>query len=62
MSKQFSIPLHLDGARIFNACVASNKSLAEILQFFDSSSICFSKGLGAPIGSCIVGSLKHIDR
>lgn len=53
---------HLDGARVFNAAVASGKPLAEMCQPFDSVSICFSKGLGAPVGSVLVGSAELIAR
>lgn len=47
---------HLDGARAFNAAVASGVPLSAICESFDSVSICFSKGLGAPVGSVLVGS------
>lgn len=53
---------HLDGARVFNAAVASGKPLAEMCEPFDSVSICFSKGLGAPVGSVLVGSADLIAR
>jgi threonine aldolase len=53
---------HLDGARLFNAAVASGRTVAELAQHFDSVSICFSKGLGAPIGSMLVGSKDLIAR
>ncbi len=46
---------HLDGARLFNAAVASGKSVADLAAPFDTVSVCFSKGLGAPIGSALVG-------
>jgi len=52
---------HLDGARVFNASVASGQSLAALVAGFDSVSICFSKGLGAPVGSVLVGSRALID-
>jgi threonine aldolase len=55
------IPVHLDGARIFNAAVASGRSVAEITKKFDSVMFCLSKGLGAPVGSMLVGSRKFID-
>jgi threonine aldolase len=54
--------VHLDGARIFNAAVALGKSVAEITHKFDSVMFCLSKGLGAPVGSLLVGShdfIKH---
>jgi threonine aldolase len=53
---------HLDGARLFNAAVASGRSVAELARHFDSVSICFSKGLGAPIGSMLVGTRQLIQR
>ncbi|SFR54124.1 L-threonine aldolase [Pseudidiomarina maritima] len=56
------LKLHLDGARVFNASVATRLSLAELSAPFDSVSICFSKGLGTPIGSVLVGSKKFIQR
>ncbi len=57
-----SLATHLDGARVFNAAVASGKPLAQMCQPFDSVSICFSKCLGAPVGSVLVGSQALIDR
>lgn len=51
---------HLDGARLFNASVASGASVLELAKPFDSVSVCFSKGLGAPIGSCLAGSKQFI--
>ena len=56
------LKLHLDGARVFNACVATQQPLVELAAPFDSVSICFSKGLGTPIGSVLVGSKKFIER
>ena len=54
--------LHLDGARLWNAWVASGIHPKEYAQYFDSLSVCFSKGLGAPVGSAIVGSTALVDR
>ena len=54
------LPVHLDGARIFNAALALNATVAEIAQPFDSVMFCLSKGLGAPVGSLIVGSKAFI--
>jgi len=56
------IGVHLDGARLWNAHVATGISLADYAKCADSVSVCFSKGLGAPIGSCIAGSSDFIDR
>ena len=53
---------HLDGARLFNAAVASGRPVAELAAPFDSVSVCFSKGLGTPAGSALVGSKALIDR
>ena len=55
------IPVHLDGARIFNAAVPSGRNVADITGKFDSVMFCLSKGLGAPVGSMLVGSRKFID-
>ena len=52
--------VHLDGARIFNAAVALGKSVAEITRKFDSVMFCLSKGLGAPVGSMLVGPKDFI--
>ena len=52
---------HLDGARLWNAAIASGISLADWSQHFDTVSVCFSKGLGAPVGSALVGTRAHID-
>jgi len=56
------LPVHLDGARIFNAAVASGKSVAEITRPFDSVMFCLSKGLGAPVGSMLTGTRDFIDK
>ena len=52
--------MHLDGARLLNACVATGKPAEEYARHFDSVSICFSKGLGAPVGSTLAGSAEFI--
>jgi threonine aldolase len=59
---QKALPVHLDGARIFNAAIVLKRDVAEIASLFDSVMFCLSKGLGAPVGSMIVGSRKFIDR
>lgn len=56
------LPVHLDGARIFNAAVALGKSVRELTQKFDSVMFCVSKGLGAPIGSLLTGSRSFIEQ
>lgn len=53
---------HLDGARFFNACVAKGYSAADVGKHFDTVSICFSKGLGCPMGSILVGSKDDIRK
>ena len=56
------LSLHLDGARVFNAAVALGVDMADIARHVDSVSICFSKGLGAPVGSLLCGSAEFITR
>jgi len=54
------LPLHLDGARAYNAAVALGVPLLELTKHFDSVSLCLSKGLGAPVGSVLAGSSEFI--
>ena len=61
-SRERGLALHLDGARLFNAAVAHDVPAKTITQHFDSVSVCLSKGLGAPVGSVLVGSTSLIDR
>ena len=56
------LKVHLDGARVFNAAVCLGEKGAEVTKGFDSVQFCFSKGLGAPVGSMIVGSQDLIER
>jgi threonine aldolase len=56
------LPVHLDGARIFNAAVALGRSVADLTRKFDSVMFCLSKGLGAPVGSMLVGSRDFITK
>jgi len=56
------LKVHLDGARIFNAAVALNDTVANMTARVDSVMFCLSKGLGAPVGSMIVGSKEFIER
>jgi len=56
------ILIHLDGARLWNACAATGTSPKEYAQYFDTVSVCFSKGLGAPVGSAICGSKENITK
>ncbi|QNK02676.1 low-specificity L-threonine aldolase [Dyella telluris] len=57
-----SLAIHLDGARLFNAAVACGVPAREIAKHFDSVSVCLSKGLGAPVGSVLVGSAALIEK
>lgn len=59
-AKEHGIKLHLDGARIWEAVVAGAGSLPDFTRQFDSVSLCFSKGLGAPVGSILVGKQSFI--
>jgi threonine aldolase len=56
------LQLHLDGARFWNACVATGISEADYAAPFDTVSVCFSKGLGAPVGSALVGPAELMER
>ena len=60
VAREKDCKLHMDGARLFNATVASNIDPARMVRDFDSISICLSKGLGAPIGSVLVGSKEDL--
>jgi threonine aldolase len=62
LSNELGLSTHLDGARIFNAAVKLNVDVAEIAQYFDTISVCLSKGLGAPVGSVLCGPRDLIDR
>ena len=61
-ARQAHLATHLDGARLWNASVASGTPERDYAAHFDSVSVCFSKGLGAPIGSALAGSSAFIDR
>ncbi|MCA0985677.1 low-specificity L-threonine aldolase [Guptibacillus algicola] len=61
VAKRNGIPVHLDGARLFNASVASGTSVKEFAKYTDSVQFCLSKGLGAPVGSIIAGSSDFIS-
>ena len=60
LSKNLGIPVHVDGARIFNASIALGISMSSLCESVDSISVCLSKGLGAPIGSLVVGNTDFI--
>ncbi|MDT0277881.1 threonine aldolase family protein [Blastococcus goldschmidtiae] len=59
-SRQAGVAVHLDGARIWNASVASGVDLATYGRLADTASVCFSKGLGTPVGSVLLGSAERI--
>ena len=59
-ARSVGLSLHLDGARIWNASAASGLALDELAAPFDTLNVCFSKGLGAPVGSAFVGSREHV--
>lgn len=56
------LPLHLDGARVFNAAAALGVNVADLTKGFDTVNFCLSKGLGAPVGSILAGSREMIER
>lgn len=60
VADEFGLKIYMDGARIFNASVASGVPVAEYCALVDGMSFCFSKGLGAPVGSMVVGSKEFI--
>lgn len=62
VADEFALKMHLDGARLMNACVATGHSPPEYTRYFDTVSMCFSKGLGAPVGSAVAGSAQAIRR
>jgi len=59
---EHGLATHLDGARLFNAAIALGVAPREVAAGFDSVSVCLSKGLGAPVGSVLLGSREFIDR
>jgi len=61
-AREMGILMHLDGARLWEAVAAGAGSITEIAECFDSVTVCFSKGLGAPVGSMLVGSKKFIKQ
>lgn len=62
LCKNKGLRLHLDGARIFNALIATGDTVAAYGQYFDGISVCLSKGLGAPVGSVLLGSKETIQK
>jgi len=61
LARKRGLALHLDGARIFNAAVAAGRAVREWAALVDTTSFCLSKGLGAPVGSLLVGDREAID-
>lgn len=62
IAQKHNIPVHVDGARLFNAAAAANLPLTEFTQYSDTVQVCLSKGLGAPVGSIIAGSADFIKK
>ena len=62
LCKEENLPLHLDGARLWNAMTATKTKPTFYGEMFDTISVCFSKGLGAPVGSALLGTKEQIDR
>ena len=62
VAREHGLSMHLDGARLMNACVATGRKPSEYARYFDTISTCFSKGLGAPVGSAVAGSAEVIRR
>jgi threonine aldolase len=62
VAREHGLSMHLDGARLMNACVATNQKPSDYACFFDTVSTCFSKGLGAPVGSIVAGSRSLMKR
>jgi len=62
VARELGLRMHLDGARLMNACVATGHKPVEYARYFDTVSTCFSKGLGAPVGSAVAGTKELIAR
>ena len=62
VAREAGLSVHLDGARLANAVVASGVSAREWCAHADSVSLCFSKGLGAPVGSVVAGDAAFLER
>jgi threonine aldolase len=61
-AREHGLKMHLDGARLFNACLVGGYSPSDFCSLFDTVSVCFSKGLGCPMGSMLVGEVDVIQR
>lgn len=62
VARRHGLPLHVDGARLFNAAVALGAPAGDVIEHADSTYVCLSKGLGCPVGSIVVGSGTTIAR
>lgn len=62
VARELGLALHLDGARLWNASIASGRALGELAGPFDTVNVCFSKGLGAPVGSALCGTREAVKR
>lgn len=62
VADQYDVPIHIDGARLFNAAVAQNVPVKTVANYADTVQVCLSKGLGAPIGSILAGPRDFINR
>jgi threonine aldolase len=62
VARAAGVPMHLDGARLMNACVATGLTPKDYAQYFDSCTLCLSKGLGAPVGSLVIGAKEFITK
>jgi threonine aldolase len=62
IAKRHGVKLHIDGARLFNASIALGVPVHKLVKAADSVQVCLSKGLGAPVGSVIVGSQSFIEK
>jgi len=62
LAKKKNIPLHIDGARIWNALISLGKKPEDIASYYNSMSVCLSKGLGAPVGSLLIGTKEFIGK
>ena len=62
LTRAHGLAMHLDGARLFNAAIELGVPVRELAAPFDTVSVCLSKGLGAPVGSVLVGAREHVDK
>jgi threonine aldolase len=62
VAKKYRLPVHMDGARFFNAVIASGQPAASFTQYVDTISFCLSKGLGAPFGGLLCGSKEMVEK